>query len=375
MAAEPPSLTDLFTGTSYRYVERLDAGGMGEVFLVKNRDIGRKFVAKVMRKELAAYPQIVDRMRLEAQTLGRLRHVNIVAIRDFGKTADGRPFLVMEYLQGRSLRAELAQRGRIPINEAVLITCELLDALAAGHDLGMVHRDIKPDNIFLAEIPNAGRVVKLLDFGVVRILPTAAPRAPLPLSVPTETGTIIGTPRYASPEAAVGARVDTRADLYGAALVLYGMLAGRGPFDHLERDQDFLSAHALDDPPPPSSFAKEPVPAELDRLVGKALAKHPDARFQTAAEFRTELDKVLEMLTRPPGWLDTTAFNANELALAEPLPPLAAVPLPEVAADFGVPLTDAEGPDSRRRVARVFVLGLLGTMLIAGGIAWFFIAR
>jgi serine/threonine protein kinase len=153
----------------------------------------------------------------------------------------------------------------------------------------------------------------VLDFGIARILPDAPAAAPHQLSMPTDTGVVVGTPRFVSPEGAIGLRVDQRADIYAAGLVLYAMLVGRGPFDHVEGQQRVLSAHALEDPEPPSRFAQEPVPPELDRAVLRALAKDPAERFQTADEFKALLEQIQEMLNRPSGWLETSRFDPRAL--------------------------------------------------------------
>jgi eukaryotic-like serine/threonine-protein kinase len=320
-----PSRNDPFEGTAYRLLEPLDAGGMGEVFLVEHRQLARPFVAKVLHAHLAAHPQVVDRLRLEAQTLGRINHPNIVSISGFGTTSDGRPFLVMEYLRGRTLRAELVKRGTLPVDEAIFCVSELLAGLSAAHALGIVHRDIKPDNIFLAELPTGGRVLKILDFGIARVLPDASRAAPLPLALPTESGAVIGTPRFLSPEAAQGQRVDARADLYAAALVLYICLAGRGPFDHLDSAQDVLSAHANETPSAPSHHSPMTVPAELDHVVMRALAKNPEARFQTALEFRAELARLVAGHGPPAGFVETTSLGLEpQRTPSQPSPPAAA---------------------------------------------------
>ncbi len=287
--SEHPPSSDPFEGTPYRALERLAAGGMGEVFVVQHRQLGRTFVAKALHTPLSRHPQVVDRMRLEAQSLGRLNHPNIVSVSGFGLTKDGRPFLVMEHLGGRTLQEELAERGRLPASEALLIADQLLAGLEAAHGLGIVHRDVKPDNLFLADVPNVGRVLKILDFGVARVLPDAPPTAPRPLAVRTETGAVVGTPRFLSPEAASGSRVDVRADLYGVGLVLYAMLTGRGPFDHLA-DDDLVPAHALEAPAAPSTIVGAEVSPRLDQIVLRALAKDPAERFQTAPDLRAALN-------------------------------------------------------------------------------------
>jgi serine/threonine-protein kinase len=300
---------DPFEGTAYRAVRRLGGGGMGEVFVVEHLEIGRRFAAKVLRAELARDGQVMDRMRLEAQALGRLDHENVVSAVDAAMTLDGRPFFVMELLQGETLAQALEDRGALPVTVAVSCAMDLLAALEATHAIGLVHRDVKPSNVFLAHQRDGTFKLKLIDFGLTRVLPDAPSNAPAPLVVPTTTGRVVGTPRYMSPEGASGRRVDVRADVYGTALVLYAMLAGRGPFDHLHGPGSLRAAHARQRPAPPSRFARGPVPAELDALVLRALEKDPSARFTTAAELRARLAEVAYLLTRPAGWLETTVFS------------------------------------------------------------------
>jgi serine/threonine-protein kinase len=289
---------------------------MGEVFVVEHVELGRLFVAKVLHAELTSDARIVDRMRVERQALGRLNHPHIVSVVDSAELADGRPFFVMERLRGGTLAEELQERGKLPVYEAVQLACQLLSALAAAHAIGIVHRDVKPANLFLcAGAEGRPRLLKVLDFGVARVLPGAPPAAPLPLSLPTDVGVLMGTPRYASPEAAGGSQVDTRADIYAAALMLYIMLAGRGPFDHHQLPASLLAAHAHDEPEPPSRLATEPVPFPLDQAVLRGLRKLPEERFQSADEFRTELEATLSLLRKPLGWVETTAFSKPDAEL------------------------------------------------------------
>jgi serine/threonine-protein kinase len=172
-----------------------------------------------------------------------------------------------------------------------------------------VHRDIKPNNLFLHTEAKGARLLKVLDFGIARVLPNASRTAPLPLEIPTETGAVLGAPRFSSPEAAVGQRVDERADVYGAGLVLYAMLAGRDPFRHIQNEQMLLSAHAVEDPEPPSKFAREPIPPALDVAVLRALQKDPQQRYQSARDFEEELRGLAGRLQRPAGWVETTSFD------------------------------------------------------------------
>jgi serine/threonine-protein kinase len=311
LPAEPAH--PLLDGSPYSFVKKLGQGGMGEVLLVEHRELGRRFVAKVIHSFLGRDAELVDRMRVEAQALARLNHPNIVTVTDFRTAPDGRPFFVMEQLRGFTLAEELHRRRLLRVSEAVAFARQLLSGLRAAHAIGIVHRDIKPANLFLHEEQDQSRLVKLLDFGLAKVLPGVSARAPRPLAVPTAPRMLMGTPRYVSPEVALGRPVDARSDLYSAGLVLYVMLSGRGPFDHLSGEMRLLSAHAVAQPLPPSCYAPEPVPPELDHAVLKALRKDPGERFQSAEEFEQMLGVVAERLARPTGWLVTTAFEASRV--------------------------------------------------------------
>ena len=291
---------DPLVGLPYRAIRLLGAGGMGEVFLAEHRLLATPCVVKLQHARLARDPDIADRIRLEAESLARLHHPNIVSIIGSGETLDERPFIVMEYLRGQTMADELAARGQLPLLEALDYTCQLLRGLSAAHAAGIVHRDIKPDNLFLCDGPRDNRVLKLLDFGVACTMPDALPLTPNPLAVPTATGTVVGALRYVSPEGALARRVDHRADLYSAALVLYFALAGRGPFDHIQSALLLLSAHVAEEPEPPSRYSRAVVPAELDHAVLRALRKAPEERFQSADELRQQLEQIMAQLRRSP---------------------------------------------------------------------------
>jgi eukaryotic-like serine/threonine-protein kinase len=307
-------MSDPFEGTSYRAVLRLGGGGTGDVFIVEHQQLGRRFAAKVLRADLAQNAQLVDRMRLEAQALGRLKHPNIVAPVDFARTTDGRPFVVTELLQGQTLAQALENRGAMPVTAAVACAMALLAALEATHGLGLVHHAVKPNNVFLATQHDGSFKLKLIDFGI----------AP-----------------YSNAETAMGGRGDARADVHAAALVLYAMLAGRGPFDDVHGSQALGAVHSRQRPKPPSVFARDPVPAELDELVLRALDKDPNARFATAAELRVRLADVADRLARPAGWLETTVFSRDRdtkvIAPTESDPSGDFPALPRQAAKAGAP--------------------------------------
>jgi eukaryotic-like serine/threonine-protein kinase len=295
-----PLPDDPLAGQPYRAIRLIGAGAMGEVFLAEDRELATLCVVKIQHSRVARDSGIAERIRREAESLTRLKDANIVSIIASGQTLDERPFIVMEYLRGQTMADELAARGQLPVLEALDYACQLLRGLSAAHAVGIVHRDVKPDNLFLCDGPRGNRVLKLLDFGVACSMPDALPLGNNLLSVPTATGTVVGALRYVSPEGALARRVDHRADLYSAALVLYFALAGRGPFDHIQNALLLLSAHVAEQPDPPSNFSKAAIPAALDCAVLRALRKAPADRFQSAHELREELEQISAQLRSLP---------------------------------------------------------------------------
>jgi serine/threonine protein kinase len=282
-----------FASTPYHLQGQIGEGGMGSVYLVEHRETGAPCVLKVVHAHLVPDRQALDRFRLEAQSLGRLDHPHVVAVLGAGHLSDGRPYIALEYLRGSTL-SERMQEGPLGEEEALEWARQYLSALQAAHAMGIVHRDFKPANIFLSHRADGSIVVKVLDFGLAKVLPDAPTAAPAPLFEPTTEGVAIGTPRYMSPEAASGKQVDERADVYAAALILYKMLAGRGPFDHHPQHAQ-QAAHVREEPAPPSAFAQ--VDARLDAIVLRALSKDPGARFRSAREFA---DALADFAAEPP---------------------------------------------------------------------------
>jgi eukaryotic-like serine/threonine-protein kinase len=284
----PPheAVSALLALTPYRIVGFLGAGGMGAVWAVEHNFLKKRFALKVLHPHLAAF---ADRMRVEAETMGRVNHPNVVHVVDFWTATDGRPCIVMELLQGRTLWDELVERKRLATNEALGIASQVLSALVATHALGVVHRDLKPENVFLHEARGYGRVPKVLDFGIARVLPGAHATAPAPATLRTVTGTMVGSPAFMSPEAWDGARLDARADVYSMGVMLYVMLSGRSPLD---------AGHAT-----PQSLSMIPglgIGAELDMVVGRAIRESPDARYQTAADFHAAIQPWLRSSSTTP---------------------------------------------------------------------------
>jgi eukaryotic-like serine/threonine-protein kinase len=284
---------DPFAGTRFQALSRLASGTMGDLYVVEHIELGKRFAAKLLRPEFGEDPHVVDRIRLEAESLGRVRHPNVVGITGFDRTLAGTPFIVMELLKGHTLAEEVASRGPLPLQEALDWTLQLLSALEAVHTFGIVHRDIKPQDLLLHQLQSGERQLKLLDFGAARVLAGVSDQAPNPLAVPTRTGFIVGTPEFASPEAALGKPTDIRTDIYQVGLNLYFMLTGGGPFDHAnsshKHHESIRRAHAKATPVPPSRRMPRPFPEGFDEVILRALAKNPAERFQDAAEFGVAL--------------------------------------------------------------------------------------
>lgn len=266
---------------------------MGDVFVVEHRDLRKSYAAKLLRSSLATDERTIDRMRLEADALAKLEHENIVQIHDFNVTESGLPFIVMDLLQGQTLRDALAGRGPFEPTQALVFALQLLNGLDSVHQLGIVHRDLKPGNLFIHRTSDGRAILKLLDFGVARVVPGISDNAPSPLILPTRTGSTVGTPMFMSPEAATGRRVDHRTDLYAAANILYVMLTGRGPFDDLVTSDKILEAHVNREPPSPSRLTRTWIHPALELIVLRGLAKNPDDRFQSAADFGKAVYEVL----------------------------------------------------------------------------------
>jgi eukaryotic-like serine/threonine-protein kinase len=257
----------------YRLVELLGRGAMGEVWRARDTALGRDVAVKLLLEHTAA-PDAVERFRREAQTAARLNHPNVVAAYDFGEE-DGRGYLVMELVPGRSLRDELAERGRLGVEEARRLAGQAATGLAAAHAQGVVHRDVKPGNLLLT----AEDTVKVADFGIARAAAEAA-------SALTTTGEMLGTTPYLAPERGMGADAESASDVYALGCVLYEMLCGRPPFTG--EPAAVVYQHVDAAPQPPDGLRPE-VPAELAEFILLMLAKDPAARPTTtqAARFLT----------------------------------------------------------------------------------------
>ncbi|WP_405880956.1 protein kinase [Streptomyces sp. NBC_01384] len=270
----------------YRLTHRLGRGGMAEVFAAEDVRLGRTVAVKLLRSDLAEDPVSKARFTREAQSVAGLNHHAVVAVYDSGEDAVGHgvvPYIVMELVEGRTIRDLLINAEAPGPEQALIIVSGVLEALAYSHQHGIVHRDIKPANVI---ITNTG-AVKVMDFGIARALHGAQ-------STMTQTGMVMGTPQYLSPEQALGKAVDYRSDLYATGCLLYELLALRPPFIG-ETPLSVVYQHVQDIPVPPSEVAQG-APPELDGLVMRSLAKEPDDRFQTAEEMRGLVQYGLQML-------------------------------------------------------------------------------
>ncbi|HEX7527216.1 MAG TPA: Stk1 family PASTA domain-containing Ser/Thr kinase [Gaiellaceae bacterium] len=301
MAVSDTLIGTLFDGR-YQVVRKLGAGGMANVYLAEDQELGRRVAIKILNERHANDEQFVERFRREAKNAAALSHPNIVSIYDRGE-AEGTYYIAMEYLDGRSLKELILSRGPAPLNVAIEYVRQILSALRFAHRHGIVHRDIKPHNVL---VDAEGRV-KVTDFGIARA----------GASQMTEAGSIVGTAQYLSPEQARGTNVDQRSDLYSLGIVLYELLTGTLPFNG-DTPVEIAMKHLSQTPELPSVLRPE-LPRELDLVVTRALAKDPDERYQSAEE----MDADLERLSRGAAVSPETEESATQIMRA-PTGPMSA---------------------------------------------------
>src|SRR6187401_742712 len=263
----------------YRIMRKLGSGGMANVYLAEDQELGRRVAIKILNDRHAGDEQFVERFRREAKNAASLSQQNIVSIYDRGE-AEGTYYIAMEYLDGRSLKELIVARGPAPIHLAVDYTRQILAAIRFAHRHGIVHRDIKPHNVL---VDAEGRL-KVTDFGIARA----------GTSQMTEAGSIIGTAQYLSPEQARGAPVDQTSDLYSTGIVLYELLTGGVPFNG-ETPVEIAMKHISAIPAPPSSLRPD-IPEDLDLIILRALGKTPEDRYPSAEEMDKDLARVAQGL-------------------------------------------------------------------------------
>ena len=316
----------------FRIECEIGRGGMGTVYLATHLGLERPVAIKVLKTEFAADPEVAERFMREARTMARLRHTRAAMIFDAGSLPDGRPFIVMEHVEGSTLADVLEREKRFSPERAVRIACEICDVLAEAHALGIVHRDLKPSNIMLNE-----RGVSVLDFGIAKVLTASADVTKTHAT--TESGLIIGTPRYMSPEQCMGKPVGTASDLYSVGVLVYEMLSGQPPFtDGLQ--SAVLVRQATSAPPPLMARCPE-APRRLALATHTLLAKNPDDRPKSARETRALLERSLQQTAQ--------------------------LVMPESAAPFAstIATLDTRSSNASRAIAAVAALALLGGLFFA----------
>ncbi|MXV91080.1 MAG: serine/threonine protein kinase, partial [Acidimicrobiia bacterium] len=283
MAAQNPPVL----GGRYELRRRLAQGGMATVYLARDRQLDRQVAIKMLHPQFASDPTFAERLRRESRAAAGLSHPNIVGVFDWGRQGE-RYFIVMEYVSGHSLAEIIAARGTLGPEAAAAIAFEVAAALAFAHRAGIVHRDVKPQNVLLSTDGH----VKVTDFGIATMV-GAGPSAGL-----TETGSVVGTAAYLSPEQAQGEPTDARSDLYSLGVVLYEMLSGHPPF---RGDTPVAVAYQhVQDPPVPLGEIAEGVPKALEGITMRLLAKDPDDRYERAEDLRRHLQIVRERLEELP---------------------------------------------------------------------------
>jgi serine/threonine protein kinase len=374
-AFDPASLVGTTLDGRYLIEEHLATGGMGAVFRARHVYMRKDVALKVLRPDLSASAELVERFRRESEIAASLEHDHIVRVTDFGRSPEGWLFLAMELLFGESLFDRLRREGFLPPDEAVTILWQVCAGLEVAHARGVVHRDLKPENVFLARTPGGREVAKILDFGIAKMADPSEVGA-------TQAGMVVGTPEYLSPEQATGSAVDGRADLYTVGLIAWRALTGRHPFK-ADDPRSLLMMQATRPVPP----LTEPRPdlAELPALVAavaKACEKDPSLRYQTAGELKEDLARALgHAFALPPGATPAPLVSYGSLPAADPsrepsgtirLGSLTSSPsLPPVrpATSGPAPAASAPGRGWLRQHPRLVAAALGGTLAVAVAVA------
>jgi len=356
----------------YRVLHRLGAGGMADVYLAQDEQLDREVALKLLHRRFAEDPGFVERFRREAQAAASLQHPNVVSVFDRG-TFEDTYYIAMEYLDGRTLKRLIREEAPLDTTRAIDLTIQMLKAARFAHRRGVIHRDLKPHNV----IVDSGDHVKVTDFGIARA----------GASDMTETGSIMGTAQYLSPEQAQGHAVSAPSDLYSVGIVLYEMLTGRVPFDG-ESPVSIALKHVSEAPIPPSQFNPE-IPSALEQVVLWSLNKDPADRPADADQFIMALEQVREALAAPPG--EVTA-SMRALAAGTGLVPVGGTPhtslMPAEAADgnggavglaFDGDQLDRNHDDHQRDRAKrpiwPWIVALVVLLLIGGGVAAYVLTR
>jgi len=277
---------DLLNG-QFRILQKIGTGGMGSVYRAAQPAMNREVAIKILHPKLAGRKDLTSRFRREARAMSQLTHPNTVRVFMYGELDDdGSLYIVMEMLEGRNLNQRVRREGPMPPSKAIPILTQVCGALQEAHEMGIVHRDLKPENIFLSTQGGIADFPKVLDFGLAKV----TERQMQPGSVIlTQEGMVFGTPEFMSPEQAQGRTLDARSDIYSLAVILYEVLTGKLPFD-AKTPMEYIQKHVTEAIIPLSQRRPElKLPVELDGVLEKALAKNPQHRYQSAAEFAEAL--------------------------------------------------------------------------------------
>lgn len=292
----------------YNIVRKLGEGGMGAVYQARQETIDQNIAIKVLLKDAARSPEIVQRFHREAKVISMLSHPNIIRVFIFGRTEEGLLYLAMEFVNGRELREDLRGMAMDELR-VIRIMKQTCSALAEAHDLGIVHRDLKPDNILLTNFRGDNDFVKILDFGIAKITENKdANQAKL-----TQAGIVYGTPEYLSPEQAQALDLDHRTDIYSLGVMLYEMMTGRPPF-MADSPVKILTKHVFEQPERPNSLPGVSISPTMEMIILKAMAKDPNDRFDTALDmFKALVRREQELLSQKGLGADANWVPGGEL--------------------------------------------------------------
>ncbi|HEY7374415.1 MAG TPA: serine/threonine-protein kinase, partial [Polyangia bacterium] len=382
----------------YRVQARLGVGGMGVVYRVEHLHLGKTAAMKLLSPDTAAKPEMVRRFRLEAQSVSKLNHPNIVQTFDFGAT-DGSLYLVMEYIKGEDLSSLLRREGPWSFARAARFFIQVCSGLMEAHEAGIIHRDLKPENLMVVHRRDGAEHAKVLDFGLAKLRERGAEARAI-----STGGQVIGTPYYMAPEQVRGDDLDARADLYSLGATLYRVLTGEPPFD-APSPMSVLSKHLTDDVVPPRDRAPgRALPPDADRIVLRAMAKSVEDRYASAADVQRDLEQALASPSAEPTSAATVALRPAAVVVraageAPTLPIGAAGARASANAAAGVAITapapaasdpaavssddgeldrlrrsdvdDYEWTLRRQRFVRRLVLPLIGLIVVGAGVFLF----
>jgi serine/threonine protein kinase len=362
-SSSDPSFQGTLVGGKYRVAQLIGSGGMGTVWLGEHEGLGTKVAIKFIRPQYASMPDARQRFEIEARAAARLNTVHAVHVYDYGITDDGLPYIVMEYLEGESLSEALIKRGPLPASEVAQIIAQAAQALAKAHEAGVVHRDLKPDNIFLAanvENPKATELpytVKLVDFGIAKIFEAprvAGMQTPPAFGGPTQEGAVIGTPNFMAPEQlTMGGAPGPLTDLWSLGACAFSAMTARIPFEG-EVLGDIVIKVCASALPVPSKIA-ENLPLGFDGWFARACSRDPAKRFQSANELAESLSDVCGVGRVKAPSLDD---DRVQYVMKKSQTPIESIPMP------------SGGMSPKTALLAGLVLGVTMMVGVAGGLAW-----